>query len=213
MGGRGAISSLGRVPTANEIDALEAYVSGDMMYVNQYLRGLDGLDTSQLNGQEKDFIRDMDKMTSRDDLSGKTLYRSVDAEAVFGNISQTEYDNLIANVVYGDNQRIVANDANRLLNRAQGRTYTEAGYMSTSKDRSVAEDWGGFSGSSKPIVMEMHMGDGVKGADVNKHANSRMRMAEMSDPQKEVLLKRGRKVSIQNITTKNGQLVVVANVS
>ena len=62
FGGRGAGSRLSRggsgQPSAGEIDALEAYVSGDMMYVNQYLRGLDGLDESQLTDEERDFISD-----------------------------------------------------------------------------------------------------------------------------------------------------------
>ena len=84
--------------------------------------------------------------------------------------------------------------------------------MSTSKNREVAENWGGFTGSSKPIVMEIHTGKGVRGVDVNRYANDRMREAEASNPQLEVLLKRGHKVRVQNITARNGQLVAVVYV-
>ncbi len=216
MGGRGASSSArgggSGAPSANEIDALEAYVSGDAMYINDFLRERNGADESQMTQMERELVSDLDKITSRDDVSGQTLYRSVDASAVFGDMNAMEYDNLVAHVVYGDDQKLVANDARRLLSRAEGRTYTDDGFMSTTKDSEIAEQWGGFSGSDKPIVLELHTGKGVKGADVNKHANERMKEVERADPQKEVLLSRGRKISVKDIKARNGQIVVVADV-
>ena len=195
-GGRGGTLSGSGVPSADEIDALEYYVSGDGMMINDFLRGRNGLDESQMTDQDRELLKDLDAITSRDDVGGQTLYRSVDASAVFGDMSATEYENLVAHVVYGDDQGLVVRD----------------GFMSTTKDREVAEQWGGFSGSDMPIVMEINTGKGVKGADVNKHANDRMKEVERIDPQKEVLLSRGRKVTVKDITAKNGQRVVKVDV-
>lgn len=212
-GGRGGTLSGSGVPSADEIDALEYYVSGDGMMINDFLRGRNGLDESQMTDQDRELLKDLDAITSRDDVGGQTLYRSVDASAVFGDMSATEYENLVAHVVYGDEQGLVVRDAQRLIDRTQGKTYTDDGFMSTTKDREVAEQWGGFSGSDMPIVMEINTGKGVKGADVNKHANDRMKEVERLDPQKEVLLSRGRKVTVKDITARNGQLVVKVDVN
>lgn len=203
---------IGGKATEDEVDALEYYVSGDGMYVNDYLRGRNGLDMEQLTEQEEELIKDLDTITSRDDLSNTVLYRSVDASAIFGDMNQIEYENLISHVVYEDNQKLVADDAKKFLDKAKGKEITEKGFMSTTKDSSIAESWGGFSGSDKPIVLELHTGDNVTGADVMNHANEMMKLVEADDPQKEVLLSRNRKLRIKEIRAKNDALYVIADV-
>lgn len=204
---------IGGKATDDEVSALEYYVSGDGMYINDYMRGRNGFDRSQLTEQDEELIKDLDKVTSRDDVSNTVLYRSVDASAIFDDINALEYENLVSHVVYGDNQKLIVADANKFLKDIKGKEITEKGYMSTTKDSEIAEMWGGFSGSDKPIVLELHTGDNVTGADVMNHANERMKLVEADDPQKEVLLSRNRKLRVKEVKAKNGSLYVIADLT
>lgn len=201
MGGRGASSS---IVTKNQVSALNHYVSGEGMWINQYLRGTGGF--GELSEFEKDYLRDLDKITNTENING-TLYRTVDASAIFGNISDTEYEYLVNNLVYGDNQRLVAESAKNTLSKVKS-SYTEKGFMSTTKDLSIAENNKYTFGSSKPVVMEIKTSGKTKGVDVMKKANSQMKQAEKYDPQKEVLLKRGQSYKINHIGSKNGNIYV-----
>ena len=59
MGGRGATSSGGGgMPN----DATEQYVSGEGMWINQYLRGRGNF--GELSDSEKEYLRDLDKATN-----------------------------------------------------------------------------------------------------------------------------------------------------
>ena len=164
MGGRGAISSIGLGSGAGKPnDATEYYVSGDGMYINNALR-----DGRELDAEEKQLIKDLDLATSGS-VKQDDLYRSVDAKAIFGNMDWQDYDNLVQYLGYGANsfdkgaysQNQLAK-AKNLINKAQGKTVTEKGYMSTTKDESIASDWGGFSGSEMPVVMHLKNTKGAK---------------------------------------------------
>ena len=207
----GGSGGAGGKPSADELSALEGYVSGEFMWINDYFRDPSGF--GDLSEDEKSFVKDLDKMTGRDNVGGQTLFRSVDASAVFGNMNDGDYEDLVAHLVYGDNQRLIADNARRLIDRTNGKNITEKGYMSTTQDRNVAENWGDFSGSSRPIVMEIHTGKNVRGAVVNRHASEYMKMAEQDSPQKEVLLGRNKQIKVRNIKAANGNIVVVADVN
>lgn len=201
MGGRGASSGSGGSFNSDERDAIEYYVSGDGMWINQFFRGNEAL--NGLSDGEKAFVRDLDSVTNRN-VGEQTVYRSVDASAIFGNISDTDYERLVGHLVYGDNQRIVANSARKTLSGVQNRTITEKGYMSTTSDYRVARDWQGFSGSSKPIVLEIKTNNKTKGASLSHTDN------KATTKQKEVLLARGQKYKIKSVGAKDGQIYVRA---
>lgn len=174
--------------------ALEEYISGDGMWINNWLRN----NQFELNNSEKTFLNALDKATDREIGNDLTLYRSVDASAIFGNLSYSDYDSL-RSVLAGDTQRYNVNIANKILSSVPiGSIKKEKGFMSTTKSKSIAEDWGGFSGSSMPIVMRISASKKTKGADLSKHKMG----------QKEILLKRGVQYKIKKIYGSNFQIYV-----
>ena len=85
----------------------------------------------------------------------------------------------------------------KLLN-AINEVKTENGFMSTTKNSEIAEEWGGFSGSDMPIIMNISTKKDTKGIDLSKHKME----------QEEVLLKRNQKYKIKKIYGKNGNIFV-----
>ena len=200
MGGRGASSSIKSGGAGKPNEATEYYVSGDGMWINQYLRGKG--DFGELSDNEKQYLKDLDKATSGKIKEDK-LYRNVDASAIFGDMSDMEYDDLVSRLVYGDNSKFIKNNTDKFLNE-KGKTVTEKGFMSTTKDPKIAEDWGGFTGSSKPVVMEIKTGKNTKGVDVSRYDKN----VSKDQAQKEVLLGRNQSYKVDNITAKNGKIYV-----
>ncbi|MBR5583467.1 MAG: hypothetical protein IKW21_02960, partial [Lachnospiraceae bacterium] len=96
FGGRGASSASAgsKVMSAEEQEAVEYYVSGDGMWINDALRGRHGLSESDLSGEERTLLKNLDSATNKGVVKQDTLYRSVDAEAVFGQMSDLDYENL-----------------------------------------------------------------------------------------------------------------------
>ena len=181
--------------------AVEEYVSGDGMWINQYLRGRG--DFGELSPQEQQYLHDLDKATSKALGEETDLYRSVDASAVFGPMSDMQYENLHSHIVYGAKDRVIVQSAQQTLGRAQG-TRTDKGFMSTTKDEGLAADWGGFSGSDHPIVLKMRTNKGTRGRDLTKSdkaLNARM-------GQSEVLLGKGQSYKIGKVYGKNGSIYV-----
>lgn len=196
MGGRGAMSATAKGGmTASQEEAVEYYVSGDGMYINQILRNGDSL-----YDEDRALIRDLDGATDKN-IGETTLYRSVDASVLFDGISEMEYHNLVANLVYGDNQRLVAQSANNAMNKLKSKV-TDKGYMSTSTDYEVVKDWGSFTGSDKPIVLEIKTKKTTKGVDVSKIGD------KFGDAQKEVLLKRNQGFNVKSVSAKDGNIYV-----
>lgn len=202
MGGRGASSSLsGGAGKPNE--ATEYYVSGDGMYINNALR-----EGRELDAEEKQLVKDLDLATNGN-VKQNDLYRNVDAKAIFGNLDYTEYENLVNLLGYGEKSfdkgaysQAQLQKAKDLINKTQGKTVKEKGYMSTTKDESIASDWGGFSGSEMPVVMHLKNTKGAKGVDVSGYDKN------TSSPQKEVLLGRNQSYKVDNIGFKNGNIYV-----
>lgn len=205
MGGRGGSSDRngsGGFPRtdADAEGAAEYYVSGDGMWINQYLRGRIDDPGFQFTPQDAEYLRDLDRAVSNPLMKDQTLYRSVDASAIFGNISDLQYENLVSGLVYGDKYGL--GKSQNILNATQGKTLTEKGFMSTTKDAQLAHDWGGFSGSSKPVVLELKVPKGTTGKDLSGHYMA----------QNEVLLSRGQQYRINGISAKNGNVYVTAEV-
>jgi len=170
--------------TQAEKNAVEYYVSGDGMWVNQYLRDPSGF--GELEDGEKELIGLLDSATKREIVPDKILYRAVDAQSVFGKMSDMEFDNLRGAVIYGDK----STQAQAVYAKAQskiGQTITEKGFMSTTRDKEIAYQWSGYTGSTKDIALELRVQDGIRGFDVEK-------FFEVDEQQqREVLLQRGLK--------------------
>jgi hypothetical protein len=172
------------VYTQEEKNAVEYYVSGDGMWVNQYLRDPSGF--GELSDGEKELIDLLDSATKREIVQDKILYRAVDAESVFGKMTDIEFDNLRGAIIYDDKSK----QAQAAYAKAQskiGQTITEKGFMSTTRDKEIAYQWSGYTGSTKDIALELRVQDGIRGFDVEK-------FFEVDEQQqREVLLQRGLK--------------------
>ena len=177
-----------------EVSVLEDYVSGEGMWVNSYLRKKE----FELNEDEEKYLKTLDNATSKDLKKEMTLFRSVDAKAIFGNINENEFESLKSVVAYDSKQKFDLNIAEKFINKVQNEVKTENGFMSTTKNSEIAEEWGGFSGSDMPIIMNISTKKDTKGIDLSKHKME----------QEEVLLKRNQKYKIKKIHGKNGNIFV-----
>ena len=189
--------------TEGQSEAISWYVSGEGQWINQYHRGRG--DFGDLSPEEQTLSDLLDEATNRnlpDDVV--TLYRSVDATAVFGELDWMDWENLEGGLIYND--PISMKKAQALLDRTKGKRITEKGFMSTSKDYDLVLDWGDFTGAEKPIVIEFeNIPKGVKGAD--------LKLFDIDgDEQHEVLLARGTQYEITDIFAKNGQVHVKAKI-
>lgn len=213
MGGRGASSSISSKPTQSQLDSLEYYVSGEGMWINQYLRGRG--DFGDLSTNEKEFLKDLETLTNNNKVEQDTLYRTVDAEAIFGSMSNSEFDDLRSELVYnqfskakGQYSQNIANKIKNKIDSLKGKDVTEKGFMSTTKNLDIAENNMYTFGSEKPIILEIKGTKGKRGYDVMKHASQRLKQVEKSDPQKEVLLGNNQSYKIEDVTSKNGNVYV-----
>ena len=192
---------------AEQRRALEWYVSGEGQYVNQAMRGNVGADFGELTQEEKASIAAMQAATNHplaDNIA--TLYRSVDARAVFGDISQGQYNTLCDYFrSTSADRRFYERQLGDLITRTNGKELVEKGFMSTTRDKDIALDWGGFTGSDRPITLELKVSPGVKGIDLRK-----LDTADM--PQKEVLLHPGVKYRVLEISHVDGVPYVKAEI-
>lgn len=218
MGGRGARSMIGKSRaffSEDEADAVEYYVSGDGMYINDMLRNGDAKYGGKTQ-EDIDYIKSLDDATSKT-IHDTTLYRSVDAESLFGKMSDTEYE-ILERVLSGDksfepggvnynyyNKVGVIPKIKELRDKSIGKVINDKGFMSTTKDYSIAKDWGGFSGSNKPVILEIKTNRNTKGADVSKIRGGKL---ENMMNQREVLLARNQKYKINRIGKRDGNIYV-----
>lgn len=191
----------GAKPTKNELEAVEYYVSGDGMYINDYLRNRNNpVDRmGPMSSLDKDLIKYLENATNREH-SCKTLYRTVDASAIFGDINDTEWDNLKGKLLYNGDH-----DVSYLLEKAKGKVVIDKGFMSTTKDYDKALDFEDFTGAEHPVIMTLSNANKVKGFDVGKYLpelNKRM-------DQEEVILHNNSKYVIKDIIGKDGKIQVI----
>lgn len=206
MGSRGASSQTGAI-TEIEKEAIEEYVSGNFMWINQFLRGRG--DFGELSKEEEKLLKALSRTTNKK-LGPTTLYRSVDAEAIFGNMTEGQYENLRDMLVYGEGTfgkgayaQGIVNDLKALINRTEGKTIHEKGFMSATKSYDVANEWGDFTGSDKPVVLAIKTGRYTKGKDVSyTDANAG------GQEQHEVLLRRDQDVKVNRIRSRDGQIYI-----
>ncbi len=192
--------------SATQKQAIENYVSGETMYINQELRrgGVESL-------SDDDFAQYTQlRQATRHELGSEaTLYRSVDASAIFGEMNALQYDNLVSYVVYGDKQKLIADDAERLIQYAKNRgKIVEKGFMSTTKSQKLALGFKDFTGSDKPVVLELKVPSNAQGLDIGRH----MPALEKRMRQQEVLLTANTEYKIIDISAKDGQVYIKANV-
>lgn len=213
FGGRGATSPVfaggsaggSGGATSDEIDALEWYVSGEGMFINNVLRGINQeLTENDLTPQEKEALKNLDNLTNRETVGETTLYRTVDATAIFAGITSQEYEALRNNIIYGDTEKYYQQFVDSALGKMKSK-FTDKGFVSTTKDLSIAEDNAYFFGSDMPVMLEIKTNKKTKGIDVNKYANKQMKEAEASDPQKEVLLSRNNNFNVNKKIEKTKQ--------
>ena len=191
-----------REMTPDERSAVKSYVSGENMYINQILRGRSG---ERMTDYDRELVKDLDSALDVPIGKRQTLYRSVDAETVFGKISPIDYDNLRSAVVYGDRSKIVVSSADAIVSKAVGKTIVEKGYMSTTKDFEIASEFGGFTGSEKPIVIKLDTPGSAHGRDLEEFDVE-------GEEQKEVLLARGQRYKVNKIYGEDGNIVVDADI-
>ena len=184
--------------TKSEKEALEYYVSGDGMYINNFLRN-----GNDLTDFDKKLIDELDKATNNE-IESKVLYRSVDAKAIFPNITQSQYEDLQDYLLYNDDEKMIVEKSQRILN-SKLKEFTDKGFVSTTTDFEIARDWGDFTGSTKPIVLEIDVSENVKGINLDF-----LDVEEME--QKEILLARNQKFIIGDISSRDGTIYVKAKV-
>lgn len=197
----------------SEHNALKEYVSGNMMNINNAMRNVNGLSESDLNDKEKEVIKELKKATSKPISKDiKELYRGVDISAVGGNISNLEYDNLHDYLLYGSNEKIVKESAERTLSKILGKEITDKGFMSTTKDKEVAYNWDDFSGAEHPIVLKLNCENGVNGVDVDELGIEKELNPDLEDSQAEVLLQNNTKYKIIDVFAEEGNIVFKADI-
>lgn len=185
-------------------DATEYYVSGEGMWINQYLRGRGDFGT--LSDEEKEYLKDLDAAT-KGSVKEKVLYRSVDASALFGDIDATQYESLLAYVIHGMRDKLYAKEAESMINGLIGRTITEKGFLSTTKDFNIAADFGDFTGASMPIVLKINTSKSTRGVDVSIYDKN----VDPDQAQREVLLARDQSYVPKRVYTQENVIVVEVN--
>lgn len=185
--------------TREEIDqALENYVSGDGMWINNHLRGIGEAADYPLNEDDKVYLEKLDQATKANIVKEKTLYRSTDISSVLGDMSDLDYDNLKSAYLYNDKSKQAQEALEKYLKNIEGKEIVDKGFMSTTKSKDIALDFQDFTGSSKSCVIEFNVANGVHGIDLKDFD-----IADME--QKEVLLARGQKFVIKEISQEQGQ--------
>ena len=178
--------------TEDEIDTLEWYVSGDGMYINNALRGISDV---KLTPDEMKDVKTLDAAIAKNVITENELYRSVDASAVFGKMSETQYEELRNALIYGAE----TNAQKQILENAKsavGKDIKDKGFLSTTTDKDIALNFGDFTGSDKPITMVFEMADDIHGANLDF-------LDVAGEEQKERLLERNLTYTVERFGIEN----------
>lgn len=186
-------------------DALEAYIGGDMMWINQYLRGRG--DFGELSAKEKQYLEELKQVTQSDVIGECTLWRSVDARAIFGEMSDMSFSALEDYFLYGDTSKQTMQKIQRFLG-IEGKEIIEKGFMSTTKDHDIAADWGDYTGSDYPILMKIRTTANTRGVDVERYTRIHNPEAEEDNPQAEILLNCNQKFKVVSVSKDSGNICV-----
>lgn len=186
-------------------EALDAYISGDAMWLNNYLRGRG--DFGEISREEQKMLDELTAVTKLAKVGERTLWRSVDARAIFGDMTDGEFEDLAGRLLYGDNTKFVMERTQRFMD-VVGKEITEKGFMSTTKSKEVATEWGDYSGSRTPVLMKIRTTANTRGVDVEKYTLAHNPEVEQSQAQKEILLRRGQRYKVVGIKELDGQICV-----
>lgn len=189
-------------------EATEYYVSGEGMWINQYLRGRG--DFGELSENEKQYLKDLDIATDGK-IKDKTLYRSVDATALLGRMDDFDYSDLRTMLTRGENAwgkgdfaRQKVENLKKIISNAEGKRITEKGFMSTTSKESVASEWSDFTGSSRPVVMRIKPSSRTRGVDLSVYDKN----VPKDEAQHERLLARNQSYVIKKVYSKNMQIYI-----
>ena len=146
-------------------------------------------------------------------MPDKTLYRSVDASVIFGNHDEDELYDVNRYIEWGDDAwsgngeyvQGLRRNAQQIIDKAIGKTITDKGFMSTTSDKSIAEDFYGFTGASNPVIMKINTNGKARGVNLSKYDKNVAPGAE----QKERLLARNTSYTVNKITTDDNHNVIV----
>ena len=180
------------------VDAIEYYASGEGMYINQYLRNGEDLDDN-----DKQTVANLDEALDTP-LDEQTLYRSVDAKVLFGNMSPFQFSQLQDAIIYGENNKFNKDIVDRVKSNI-GKTYSEKGFMSTTRNQEIADDWNDYTGSENPIVLKIKTNKNTKGRDIS-NASPQIRESEQDEPQEETLLARNQRYRLTRVYGENGNI-------
>lgn len=186
-------------------EALDAYISGDAMWLNNYLRGRG--DFGELDKWEQKMLDELTAVTKLDKVGERTLWRSVDARAIFGDMTDGDFEDLAGRILYGDDSKFVMEKTQRFMD-VVGKEITEKGFMSTTKSKDVAAEWGDYSGSRTPVLMKIRTTANTRGVDVEKYTLAHNAEVEHSQAQKEILLRRGQRYKVVGIKELDGRICV-----
>lgn len=106
--------------TKDEMEALKYNVSGDGMYINNSLRGLNDVVLDDFDKQQIDLLDSATDKKISEEI--KTLYRSVDINA-FTNVSTSEFEDLQSYLIYDD--QAAKTKAERIIGNITGREYID----------------------------------------------------------------------------------------
>lgn len=183
-GVRGGGSSYTQVQIEN---AIYDYVNGYSSEINGWLRSPADYTLSPDNRAN---IKILDSVLTAP-ITNDVLYRKTEAKSIFGYLSQSDYDKLYMHVVEGAGNGNVG----KMIAQITGRTFTEKGFMSTSKSASISED---LDYAVKPIMLRINPNKKAKGMDLDKH----------SIGEEEVLLKRNTRYKVKKVYGKRGEIYV-----
>lgn len=179
-------------PTQEELEAVDYYVSGEGMYINDYLRDRNNPveRMGEMTNFDKEMVRQLEKATNREHGYNK-LYRCVDADAIFDNVSDMDWEYIQENLGYGGNNP----RAKELIDSIKDKVITDKGFMSTTKDYDIAADFLDTTGANHPLVIEFENANKVGGFDLEKFMGD----IELRKEQKEVILHNNATYKIKNI--------------
>ncbi len=186
-------------------ESLDAYISGEAMWLNNYLRGRG--DFGALSKEEQSLLDELTTITQKEKVGERVLWRSVDARAIFGDMSDSEYEDLLGRLVYGDDRRAIIEMTQKFLD-ISGTKQEEKGFMSTTKDKNIAMQWGSYTGSRTPVLLKIKTTAETRGIDVERYTLIHNPQAEREQPQKEVLLRRGLQYKVVAIKELEGHICV-----
>ncbi|WP_294795034.1 minor capsid protein [uncultured Fenollaria sp.] len=179
-------------PSQEELEAVDYYASGEGMYINDYLRDRNNPieRMGDMTDFDKEMVRQLEKATDREHGYNK-LYRCVDADAIFDNVSDMDWEYIQENLGYGGNNP----RAKEMIDSIKDKVITDKGFMSTTKDYDIAADFLDTTGANHPLVIEFENANKVGGFDLEKFMGD----IELRKEQKEVILHNNASYKIKNI--------------